>query len=68
MEGDSSKSTVDLSALPWLEDFKKLAEKFQVPGFDLAALSEWQRKDMEALAEVNRQAYEGIKALASRRS
>jgi len=33
-----------------------------------AALVEWQRKDMEALAEANRQASEGIKALVERRN
>jgi len=32
-----------------------------------AALVDWQRKDLEALAEANREAYEGIKALAERR-
>jgi phasin family protein len=34
----------------------------------MAAIVESQRKDMEALAEANRQAYEGIKALAQRRN
>ncbi|WP_342725796.1 phasin family protein [Bradyrhizobium sp. B097] len=55
-------------AMPWLGDLKKMAEKFALPGFDMAALVEWQRKDMEALVEANRQAYEGIQALVSRRN
>jgi hypothetical protein len=50
-------------------DFSKLTEqfqKFQVPGVDISALLEWQRKDMEALIEANRQAYEGTKTLVAR--
>jgi phasin family protein len=39
-----------------------------VPGVDIAAIVESQRKDMQALAEANRQAYEGIKALGQRRN
>ncbi len=49
-------------------DLGKLVERFKVPGIDIAAIVESQRKDMEALAEANKQAYEGIKALAQRRN
>ena len=49
-------------------DLGKLAERIKVPGIDVAAIVESQRKDMEALAEANKQAYEGIKALARRRN
>ena len=49
--------------LPSLADLTKLAEQFKLPGVDVSALVEWQRKDLEALAEANRQAYEGMKAL-----
>jgi hypothetical protein len=52
--------------MPWLNDLKKLIEKFQLPGVDVAALVEWQRKDMEALAEANRQASEGIRLVERR--
>jgi phasin family protein len=69
METDSKQPTgADTNAMPWLNDLKKLIEKFQLPGVDVAALVEWQRKDMEALAEANRQASEGIKALVERRN
>jgi phasin family protein len=69
MESDSKQPTgADANAMPWLNDLKKLIEKFQLPGVDVAALVEWQRKDMEALAEANRQASEGIKALVERRN
>ena len=55
-------------ALPGLADLGKLIGRLQLPGIDLKAIVESQRKDMEALAEANRQAYEGIKALAKRRN
>ena len=42
--------------------------KLKLPGVDVAAIVDSQRKDMEALAEANRQAYEGIQALAKRRN
>jgi phasin family protein len=53
---------------PVLGDLGKVLGKFKLPGIDIAAIVESQRKDMEALADANRQAYEGIKALAERRN
>ena len=53
--------------LPSREDLVKLLERFRLPGVDADALVDWQRKDLDALAEANRQAYAGIKALAERR-
>jgi phasin family protein len=55
------------SALPSLDDLAKLIDRFRLPGIDADALIEWQRKDLDALAEANRQAYDGIKALLERR-
>lgn len=53
--------------LPTLDDLKALAVQFNLPGVDVNALVEWHRKDLETLAEANRQAYEGMKALTERR-
>jgi phasin family protein len=53
---------------PAFGDIGKLIEQFKLPGIDVKAIVESQRKDMEALAEANRQAFEGIKALAERRN
>lgn len=61
-------SAADPLKLPSLDDFAKMARQFKLPGVDVAAFVEWQRKDMEALAEANRQAYEGMKALVERRN
>ena len=65
---NESKPSAGMGAMPWLDDLKKLVNQFQLPGVDVAALIDWQRKDMEAIAEANRQAYEGIKTLVDRRN
>ncbi|MEP7300795.1 MAG: phasin family protein [Caldimonas sp.] len=61
-------STAAAKASAVFGDLGKLVEKIKLPGVDIAAIVESQRKDMEALAEANKQAYEGIKALAQRRN
>jgi phasin family protein len=69
METDSRQSTSpDASVFPGIEDLKKLIEKSQLPSVDIDALIDWQRRDMEALTEANRQASEGLKALVERRN
>ena len=57
-----------MGLIPSLDDLGKLVGKLNLPGVNVAAIVESQRKDMEALAEANKQAYEGIKALAKRRN
>jgi phasin family protein len=54
--------------LPSLEQLKAMASQFKLPGVDVNAIVEWQRKDLEALAEANRRAYEGMQALTQRRA
>ena len=69
METDSRQTSgSDAGAFPGFEDLKKLIEKFQLPSVDIGALIDWQRRDMEALTEANRQASEGLKALVERRN
>jgi phasin family protein len=69
MATDSRQSTSpDASVFPGIEDLKKLIEKSQLPSVDIDALIDWQRRDMEALTEANRQASEGLKALVERRN
>ena len=49
MGTDNGQSTiVDLSAAEWLGEIKKLTDKFQMPGVDIQAIVDWQRKDIEA--------------------
>ena len=68
MESSKQSTGTDDTSTPWLDDIKKLTEKFQLPGVDVAALVDWQRKDLETLVEANRQAYEGVRALIERRN
>ena len=56
------------TGLPSFGDLGKFVGRMKLPGIDVTKIVETQRKDMEALAEANRQAYEGIKALAQRRN
>ncbi len=68
METSKQSIGTDDTSTQWLDDIKKLTEKFQLPGVDVAALVDWQRKDMETLVEANRQTYEGVRALIERRN
>ena len=68
METSKQSIGADDTSTQLLDDIKKLTEKFQLPGVDVAALVDWQRKDMETLVEANRQAYEGVRALIERRN
>src|SRR5579863_6317891 len=45
-------------------DFAKLIEHLKVPGIDLSAIVESGRKDMEALDDANRAAFQGVQDLA----
>ena len=49
-------------------DINQLMEQFKVPGFDVSAIVEARRKDIEALMTANRQAYEGMQLLAQRQA
>ena len=68
METGKQSTGTDDTSTQLLDDIKKLTEKFQLPGVDVAALVDWQRKDMETLVEANRQAYDGVRALIGRRN
>jgi phasin family protein len=68
METSKQSIGTDDTSTQWLDDIRKLTEKFQLPGVDVAALVDWQRKDMETLVEANRKAYEGVRALIERRN
>ena len=68
MENSKQSTGTDDTSTQLLDDIKKLTEKFKLPGIDVAALVDWQRKDLEALVEANRQAYDGVRALIERRN
>ena len=49
-------------------DFTKLMRQFRLPGVDFAALVDRERKNIEALAEANRIAFEGWQRLVRRQA
>jgi phasin family protein len=49
-------------------DITKLMEQFKLPGVDIRAIVEARRKDIEALTEANRIAFEGMQALAQKQA
>ena len=51
-----------------ITDFSKMLEGFNFPGIDKTSLIDSRRKDLEALAEANRLAYEGMQALVQKQT
>jgi phasin family protein len=49
-------------------DFMKLMKDFKLPGVDLATIMEREKKNIEALTEANRVAFEGWQALVRRQT
>ena len=49
-------------------DLTKTLEQFKVPGVDMSALVESHKKDIEAIVEANRTAYEAMQAFAEKRT
>jgi phasin family protein len=46
------------------EDLTRMLEQFKVPGVDMSALVESRKKDIEAIVEANKTAYESMHQLA----
>jgi len=49
-------------------DFTKLVKDFKLPGVDLATIIDREKKNIEALTEANRVAFEGWQALVHRQA
>ena len=49
-------------------DFTKLMKDFKLPGVDLATIIDREKKNIEALTEANRVAFEGWQALVRRQA
>ena len=49
-------------------DFTKLMEQYKLPGVDVAALVDRERKNIEALTKANKIAFEGFQALVRKQS
>jgi phasin family protein len=64
---DNSGPSVSGDSAPGL-DFTKLLQPFKIPGVDFSSIVERERKNIEALAQANRIAFEGWQNLARRQS
>ena len=53
---------------PPFGDVRAMIEQFKLPGIDMSAIVEARRKDIEALVEANKAAYESMQALARRQT
>jgi phasin family protein len=49
-------------------DFTKLLEQYKLPGVDMASVIEARRKDIDAITEANKIAYEGMQALVQKQT
>ena len=49
-------------------DFTKITEQFKVPGIDASALIESQQRNIETFTEINRIAFDGVRAMAQRQA
>ncbi|WP_458766615.1 phasin family protein [Cupriavidus basilensis] len=49
-------------------DFSKLLEQYKLPGVDMTSVIEARRKDIEAITEANKVAYEGMQALVQKQT
>ena len=66
---DENKNSLfgDFGKMPTF-DFTKLMKDFKLPGVDLAAIMDREKKNIEALTEANRVAFEGWQALVHRQA
>jgi phasin family protein len=64
---NANSSFGDFGKMPSF-DFSKLMKDFKLPGIDLAAIMDREKKNIEALTEANRVAFEGWQALVRRQA
>jgi phasin family protein len=64
---NTNSSSGDFGKMPSF-DFTQLMRDFKLPGVDLAAIMDREKKNIEALTEANRVAFEGWQALIRRQA
>ena len=65
---DVSKIMTEFDPSKMMNQFTKAFTDYKVPGVDMNAVVEHQRKNVEALTNANKQALEGIQTVATRQS
>ena len=53
---------------PKLVDASKIMAEFKMPGFDMNALMDMQRKNIEAITAINQATFEGMQSFAHRQT
>ncbi|MGF1615784.1 MAG: phasin family protein [Gammaproteobacteria bacterium] len=65
---DMSKVLSEFDPSKMMGQITKAFSEYQVPGLDMSAVIEHQRKNIEALTNANRQVIEGLQSVATRQS
>ena len=65
---DMTKLMSDFDMSKLTDQFQQFMQQYKLPGVDVDALMAGQRKNMEALTNANRVAFEGVQAVARRQS
>ena len=65
---DVTKVFAEFDPAKYAGEFAKFSDRYNVPGFDLNAVLEVQRRNVEALTAANQAATEGAQALAKRQT
>ncbi len=67
MAKDMKKDAITEISNPF-GDLTKMLEQFKVPGVDMSSIIDARRKDIEALVEANKAAYEAMQALGRKQT
>ena len=65
---DMSKVLSEFEPSKMMSQVTKAFSEYQIPGMDMSSVIEHQRKNIEALTAANKQALEGLQAVAMRQS
>lgn len=65
---DMTKFAAEFDPAKVTEEVTKMMSQYQVPGVDMNAVIDSQRKNLEALTQANRVALEGMQAVAKRQA
>jgi phasin family protein len=65
---DMTKFAAEFDPAKMTEEMTRMMTQYQVPGLDVNALIDSQRKNLEAVTQANRVALEGMQAVAKRQA
>ncbi len=65
---DFTKFMKDFDPTKMVDEFSKMLKTYNLPGVDMDALVASRKKDLEALTQANRVAFEGLQAVAKRQA